>query len=95
MSTGSRGDIQIENEHFRVTRWTVEPGGSIPMHRHDFEYVVVPLVNARMHVENSDGTELVAELTVGESYTRAAGAEHTISNRESDDDIVFVEVERL
>lgn len=95
MSTGSHSDIQIENEHFRVTQWTIEPGGSIPMHRHEHEYVVVPLVNARMHVENSDGSKLVAELAAGASYTRSSGSEHTISNRESDENIVFVEIERL
>lgn len=95
MSIGSHSNIQIDNEHFRVTQWTIEPGGSIPMHRHEHEYVVVPLVNAHMHVENSDGSELVAELTVGASYTRPSGAEHAISNRESKENIVFVEIERL
>lgn len=48
METGSQGEVQLENEHFRVTRWTIEPGGAIPMHRHDHEYVVVPLVSDTM-----------------------------------------------
>ncbi|MFC5337564.1 cupin domain-containing protein [Leucobacter denitrificans] len=95
MGTGSHSVVQLENEHFRVTEWTIEPGGSIPMHRHDYEYVVVPMVTGRMHAENSDGTEFVAELTQGVSYTRSAGQEHTISNRYSDENIVFVEIERL
>jgi len=88
-------ELQLENEHFRVTRWRIDPGGRIRMHRHAHEYVVVPLVTARMHVENSDGTSLVAELSAGESYTRPAGSEHEVSNRYSDDAIVFIEVERL
>lgn len=93
--SGSRSVVQIENEHFRVTEWTIEPGGSIPMHRHEYEYVVVPLVTGRMHAENADGTEFVAELTTGVSYTRSAGQEHTISNRYSDENVIFVEIERL
>lgn len=95
MSTGAHGVIQLENEHFRVTEWTVEPGGVIPMHRHDFEYVVVPMVTDKMHVVQADGGEIVAELITGQSYTRPAGSEHQVENRSSASPIVFVEIERL
>lgn len=90
----AQGDVQIENEHFRVTRWTIEPGGAIPMHMHEHEYVVVPLVSGTMHVTNADGSAIVAELSHGVSYTRAAGAEHTVENR-GDETIAFIEVEKL
>ncbi len=95
MSTGSHSEVQLENEFFRVTRWTIEPGGVIPMHRHDFEYVVVPQVTDTMHVTTADGSEIVAELVTGVSYTRSAGSEHQVENRTSTAPIVFVEVERL
>ena len=95
MSTGSHAQLQLENDVFRVTKWTIEPGGSIPMHRHDYEYVVIPLVTDTMHVVNADGSEFDAELVTGQSYTHAAGAEHRIENRGSAADVVFVEVERL
>ncbi|PRI12337.1 cupin domain-containing protein [Leucobacter massiliensis] len=95
MSTGAHAERQLENEFFRVTRWTIEPGGHIPMHRHDSEYVVVPLVTGTMRVVNADGGEFDAELVTGQSYTRPAGAEHRIENRGSADAVVFVEVERL
>ncbi|CAG7608550.1 cupin domain-containing protein [Leucobacter soli] len=95
MSTGSHGDVQVENGSFRVTRWTIEPGGAIPMHRHEVEYVVIPLVTGTMHAVNADGSELAVELVAGESYTRAAGAEHRMEHRGSGAPIVFVEVERL
>ncbi|SDQ12464.1 cupin domain-containing protein [Leucobacter chromiiresistens] len=93
--TGSTGEVQLENEFFRVTRWTIEAGGAIPMHRHDFEYVVVPLVTDTMHVIAADGSEIVAELTFGQSYTRPAGSEHRVENRGDGAPIVFVETERL
>ncbi|GAA1618184.1 cupin domain-containing protein [Leucobacter chromiireducens] len=95
MSTGSHGEVQLENEYFRVTQWTIEPGGVIPMHRHDYEYVVVPMVTDTMHVTNADGSEIVAELVAGQSYTRSAGSEHQVENRTSTENIVFVETERL
>ncbi|WP_192892587.1 cupin domain-containing protein [Nesterenkonia natronophila] len=88
-------EVQLENEFFRVTRWTIEPGQTIPMHRHDHEYVVVPLVTQTMHVTNSDGSEIVAELVEGQSYTRPAGSEHRVENRNTSQTLVFVEVEHL
>ena len=74
MTTGAHSETQLENEHFRVTKWTIDPGGVIPMHVHEHEYVVVPMVTDTMHVTNADGSEIVAELTAGVSYTRPAGA---------------------
>lgn len=95
MSTGSHAEVQLENEHFKVTRWTIEPGGHIPMHVHEYEYVVVPMVNDTMQVVMADGSEIVAELVAGQSYTRPAGSEHQVENRTSASDVVFVEVEKL
>lgn len=95
MATGSHSEVQIDNEHFRVTKWTIKPGGHIPMHRHDYEYVVVPLVTMSMHVANADGTEFVTDLEEGLSYTRTAGQEHMIVNHNPDGIIEFVEIERL
>jgi hypothetical protein len=39
------GETQIDNGVFRVTKWIIEPNDAIPMHVHEYEYVVVPLVN--------------------------------------------------
>lgn len=86
---------QIDNGIFRVIRWTITPGDAIPLHVHEHDYVVVPLVSDTMYVVNSDGTEIAAEIRAGESYTRPAGARHTVQNRGSTNDIVFVEIEKL
>ncbi|WP_181275080.1 cupin domain-containing protein [Brevibacterium oceani] len=93
--TGSTGEVQLDNGVFRVTRWTIRPDGVIPMHKHEHEYVVVPMVTGTMHVRNFDGTEIHAELEAGVSYTRPAGSEHEVSNPGGSTDVVFVEVERL
>ncbi len=93
-STGSHAEQQLENEHFRVTKWTIEPGGTIPMHRHEHEYVVVPLVTDTMYVTNADGSEIVSNLVTGASYTRPP-SEHQVENRTSSSAIVFVEIEKL
>ncbi len=87
-------ETQLDNGIFRATKWTIEPGDAIPMHVHEYEYVVVPLVTETMHVVNADGSEIVADIRLGESYTRTSGAEHTVENRGTRT-VVFVEVEKL
>lgn len=88
-------DVQIENEHFRVTKWTLPPGARIAMHVHEVDYVVVPLTTETMHVVNADGSEMIAELQTGHSYTRPAGARHQVENRNPEAIVEFIEVEKL
>lgn len=86
------GEQHIDTAQTRVTTWTIEPGDHIPMHVHEHDYVVVPLVDNEMVVVQADGTELVAELRIGVPYSRQAGAEHRVENR-SDALVAFTEVE--
>ena len=90
----AHSELQLDNGIFRVTRWFIEPQGAIPMHVHEFDYVVVPLVSATMFVVNADGSEIAAELLAGQSYARTAGAEHSVHNR-GVAEISFVEIEKL
>ncbi|MFM9921185.1 cupin domain-containing protein [Lacisediminihabitans sp. H27-G8] len=87
-------ETQIDNGVFRVTKWTIPPGDEIPMHVHDYDYVVVPLVSDTMHATNADGSELDVDLRIGQSYARPAGVEHSIANRGTAT-IIFVETEKL
>ncbi|MFD2673913.1 hypothetical protein [Gulosibacter bifidus] len=90
----AHNEVKFENERFRATRWTIAPGDSIPMHTHEYDYVVVPLSNNVMHVETDTGEVLEAQMQRGTSYGRAAGSAHACFNRGTDD-IVFIEVEYL
>jgi mannose-6-phosphate isomerase-like protein (cupin superfamily) len=47
-----------------------------------------------MRVLNPDGSETRAKIQVGQSYTRQAGADHTIVNGGSET-IEFIEIEKL
>lgn len=91
--TGSRSNLQADEGHFRVTKWTVDPGGVIPMHRHEYPYVVVPLVTATMEVTDADQKHSTTEMQAGESYTRPVGTQHEIRNPSTENTITFVEVE--
>lgn len=88
----ARSEVLVDDERFRVTRWTIDPGDRIDPHVHELDYVVVPLRGATMHVVDADGSETKAVLRVGTSYARVAGAHHEVQNR-GDVVVEFVEVE--
>lgn len=92
--TTSSSEIVYENDRFRATKWTIQPGGTIPMHRHEYDYVVVPISNNIMHVTTADGELIESRLEPGTAYGRDKGSEHMNENR-GEDHVVFIEVEYL
>jgi quercetin dioxygenase-like cupin family protein len=86
------GRVEIDNEQVRVTRWTLRPSEDTGQHRHEFDYVVVPLTQGQMFVANTDGSSTTNDVTPGSPYFRHSGAEHTVSNSGSDV-LDFVEIE--
>ena len=84
--------VQADNSTARVTEWRFAPGAATGFHRHEYDYVVVPMVSGRLKLVAADGTESFAELVAGQSYFRQAGVEHDVINA-NDHEFVFVEVE--
>jgi beta-alanine degradation protein BauB len=82
---------QIENGRARVTRHKMAPGASTGFHRHQYDYVIVPVTDGRMRVVEG-GRETLSELKAGVSYFRPAGVEHDVING-GDHDLIFVEIE--
>jgi beta-alanine degradation protein BauB len=83
--------VLIENEVVRVTEWRFEPGASTGWHRHEFNYVVVPLVTGLLRLEEVESTREI-ELTTGLPYFRGAGVEHDVVNA-NEYEFVFIETE--
>ena len=83
--------VQIDNETVRVTEWRFAPGASTGHHRHEYEYVVVPMTTGKLLLDEPGGKRY-AQLTAGQSYTRPAGVEHDVINA-NDFPFVFVEIE--
>jgi quercetin dioxygenase-like cupin family protein len=77
-----------------VTEWRFAPGSSTGFHRHEFDYVVVPLMSGRLRLIGPDGAESFSALEAGASYFRNAGVEHDVVNA-SDGEFAFVEIELL
>ena len=84
--------VQVENSDVRVTRWTLAVGDDTGPHRHELDYVVVPITAGRMQITDADGAQANTELAPGVSYFRRAGANHNVRN-DGADVLDFVEVE--
>jgi beta-alanine degradation protein BauB len=87
----ARPTQQIDDERVRVTEWRFAPGAATGWHRHEFDYVVVPLTTGKLLLAEPDG-ERFAELKTGVSYTRRAGVEHDVINA-NDFEFAFIEIE--
>ena len=85
--------VQTDNERVRVTQWRLPPGSETGHHRHEFDYVVVPVSDGILTIASADKETNDAQLRVGESYFRHAGVEHNVMNMGTDCEIVFVEIE--
>ena len=83
--------VQLDNERTRVTEWRFEPGAATGWHRHEYDYVVVPMTTGQLLLKESEG-ERYAELTAGVSYDREIGVEHNVINA-NEFEFVFIEVE--
>lgn len=86
--------VHVNNARTRVTEWRFGPGAETGAHVHEYDYVIVPIVPGRMRLDMADGTVNHADLELGRSYFREAGASHNVIN-ESDGELAFVEVEFL
>ena len=83
--------VQIDNPRVRVTEWRFAPEAATGHHRHEHDYVVVPLSTGRLTLVTASG-ETSAELTAGHAYFRQAGAEHDVRNA-NPFEFAFVEIE--
>lgn len=83
--------LQLDNERVRVTEWRFAPGAATGWHRHDHDYVVVPMTTGQLRIDTG-GSEVIAELVVGQSYFRNAPVEHNVINA-NPYELTFIEVE--
>ena len=91
MPTPATPTIQSDTPEARVTEWRLPPGTATGHHRHEYDYVVVPMTTGVLTIIAAAGRS-EAPITAGQSYFRKAGVEHDVQNQTARE-IVFVEVE--
>lgn len=88
----ARPTVFIDNERARVTEWRFAPGAATGWHRHEMDYVVVPLLDGQLKIIGAGGAESRAELKKGVPYFRDLGVEHDVINA-NDYEFAFIEIE--
>jgi quercetin dioxygenase-like cupin family protein len=92
MSAKAVPTVFIDNPRVRVTEWRFAPGAATGWHRHELDYVVVPMADGVLELVAPDGARSRAELRQGVPYFRKAGVEHDVINARPFE-FAFVEVE--
>jgi beta-alanine degradation protein BauB len=91
--TTARGDVTADNERVRVTTWTFGAAGAATgRHRHEFDYVVVPITGGTFTITDSEGSVREMNQVAGSAYLGTAGTDHDVVS-ESTEEAVFVEIE--
>jgi len=84
--------MTADTESVRITTWTFEDGEATGFHRHELDYVVVPITGGTFEIRDGRGgtRELVQQAAV--AYLGSRGTEHDVVNR-SGQPASFVEIE--
>lgn len=87
--------IFIENDRTRVTEWRFKKrGDNTGWHRHEYDYVVVPLFDGQLEINTGADELTIAPMKNGVPYFRETGVEHDVING-NDFECAFVEIEFL
>jgi len=84
--------VHIDDGRVIATEWQFAPGAETGWHIHGHDYVVVPLTDGALLLEEPGGGTRDAGLRRHAPYARRAGVEHNVVNA-GDTDLAFLEVE--
>ncbi len=90
----TESNLKVETDRVRVTERRLLPGDQTGYHRHEYDYVVVPLTGGELTIEDADGNSIKFVTAMGEAYARPEGIEHNVRNL-SNQEIRFTEIELL
>ncbi|WP_394688179.1 cupin domain-containing protein [Hoeflea sp.] len=84
--------LLVDDDRVRVTRFDFEPGQETGWHVHGHDYVVTPVTECVMLLEEPDGGAREVTMAPGAAYRRPLGVEHNVINGGTAP-MTFVEVE--
>jgi beta-alanine degradation protein BauB len=71
--------VLVDDERTRVTRWDFEPGAETGHHVHGLAYIVVPMTDLSIRIEDVSGIN-DRFVPAGAAYSRPTGIEHNVIN---------------
>lgn len=91
MTGSAKATVFIDNERVIVTEYRFAVGENTGWHRHEHDYVVVPMMDGRVKLLTTDG-ETFADMKKGVPYFRSEGVEHDVINA-NEGEYAFIEIE--
>jgi quercetin dioxygenase-like cupin family protein len=88
----ARSTRTTDDDRVRVTRLTFADGDETGEHRHEYDYLVVPVTGGTFTVIERDGSTRDLMQEAGAPYLGRAGTEHNVINA-SGRAATFVEIE--
>jgi quercetin dioxygenase-like cupin family protein len=92
MTATAESHVFIDNERVRVTEWRFAPAAATGWHRHEMDYVVVPMLDGELELVGQGGERTRAAVRKGAPYVREAGVEHDVVNA-NPYEFAFIEIE--
>ena len=81
-----------DDDRVRITTLTFADGDETGDHRHEYDYIVVPITGGTFEVTDRDGAVRLLEQTAAAPYRGREGTDHNVVNR-SGRTAIFVEIE--
>ena len=90
----AKAKVLINNDKVKVTEWSFEIGDSTGHHTHEYNYIVVPMIDGELKILDKDKNERISKLSKGGAYYREKGVEHNVFNN-NNFPYSFIEVELI
>ena len=68
--------VLVKNDKVIVTEWSFEVGDSTGHHKHQYNYVVVPMLDGELKIIDKENKETISKLSKGVAYYRAVSYTH-------------------
>ncbi|MBF95667.1 MAG: Beta-alanine degradation protein BauB [Alphaproteobacteria bacterium MarineAlpha9_Bin4] len=88
----AKSEVQVDNQQVRITKYIFQPDDETGMHKHEYDYVITPIIGGNILLIDAKENKNDAILIASESYFRRAGVEHNVINKSSKV-LIFVEIE--
>ena len=90
----AKANVLIDNDKVKVTEWSFKVGDSTGHHIHEYNYIVVPMLDVELKTINKDNNETISKLSKGGAYYREKGVEHIVLNN-NNFPYSFIEIELI
>ena len=84
--------ILVDNKKVKATEWFFEIGDSTGQHIHEYDYMVVPMLDGELKIIDKDKKKTISKLSKGGVYYRDKGVNHNVFNN-NDFPYSFIEIE--